>query len=305
MAPKVVWRIKNTVSASDNRRTSEQDNQKVAGIKNAVADSGESGNSEEQKDEKDTEIDLGISMDSLKLGSKKKKKKLLVIPLRGIFVHRAHRSWPETIPRNRRPDFRYGNFLVYMRPYCVEFLKFCFERFDVGLWSSAREQNLQGILDNVMGDLKNKLLFTWDQEHCTDSGFMCLEKKDKPLYLKELSHIWEKKYPNLPWSDGEYSASNTLLVTYPEKALLNPPNTAIFPPSYDPESKKDDLLGPNGELRVFLEGLVEAEDVQTYVEEHPIGDPEITPSHPDWDHYCKIICCINKKRFGNPSPKLI
>ncbi|KAJ0736040.1 putative HAD superfamily protein [Helianthus annuus] len=134
---------------------------------------------------------------------------------------------------------------------------------------------------------------------------MCLDKQDKPLFLKELSLIWDKKYPNLPWSDGEYSASNTLLITYPEKALLNPLYTAIFPSSYDPESKKDDLLGPNGELRVFLGGLAEAEDVPTYVEDHPIGVPEIMPSHPDWDHYCKIICSMNKKRFGDPSPKLI
>ncbi|KAF5784148.1 putative FCP1 domain, HAD superfamily protein [Helianthus annuus] len=268
---------------------------KVLKIKNSVADSGDSGSSEENTGENEAGTSLNISMDRVNIGSKKK---LLVIPLRGIFVHRAHRLWPETIPRNCRPDFRYKNLLVYKRPYCVDFLKFCFERFHVGLWSSFKEQNLQGILDNVIGDLKNKLLFTWDQEQCTDSGFMCLEKQDKPLLLKELSHIWDKKYPNLPWSDGEYSASNTLLITYPEKAILNPLYTAIFPPSYDPESKKDDLLGPNGELRVFLAGLAEAEDVPTYVEDHPIGDPEIMPSHPDWDHYCKIICCINKKRLG-------
>ncbi|XP_076949976.1 uncharacterized protein LOC143622821 isoform X2 [Bidens hawaiensis] len=151
-----------------------------------------------------------------------------------------------------------------------------------------------------MGDLKNKLLFTWDQEHCTDSGFMCLENQDKPLLFKELNLLWDKKYPNLPWSDGEYSASNTLLFTYPEKALLNPrvllqPNTAIFPPSYDPENKNDDLLGPKGELRVFLDGLVEAEDVQSYVESHPIGDPEITPSHPEWDYIARSFVLLTRK----------
>ncbi|XP_076947521.1 uncharacterized protein LOC143619484 [Bidens hawaiensis] len=141
-----------------------------------------------------------------------------------------------------------------MRPYCVDFLRFCFKRFHVGLWSSAREKNLQGILTKAMGDLKNKLLFTWDQKHCTDSGFTCLEKRDKPLFFKELSHLWDKKYPNLPWSEGEFSASNTLLITNPAKALLNPPNTAIFLPGYDPENRRDNLLGPKGELRVFLNG---------------------------------------------------
>ncbi|KAL8259616.1 hypothetical protein R6Q59_027569 [Mikania micrantha] len=309
--------IINPVVASDHQ-------QQEAGIIDPLVASDES---EEQKDEKETGIDSGILLDRLQIGSKKK---LLVLPLRGIIVHRAHRSRPETISRNRRPDFCYGKFLVYKRPFCLDFLKFCFERFHVGLWSSAKEYNLQGILTNVMGDLKNKLLFTWDQEHCTDSGFMCLENQDKPLFLKELDHLWQKKYPNLPWGDEEYSASNTLLIASPEKALLNPPNTAIFPLNYDPANKKDDflgvyidlcnnivlntnlrsndakcfLLGPKGELRVFLEGLAEAEDVQSYVQDHPIGEPEILPSHPDWDYYCKIICYINKKR-NSEKKKLI
>ncbi|KAL8259617.1 hypothetical protein R6Q59_027570 [Mikania micrantha] len=304
------WKIKTTVVASGDQLTDEQDDEKEAGINNVVVASGDT------EDDKEAGIDSGIPLDRLHLGSKKK---LLVIPLRGIIVHRAHRTRPDTIPRNRRPDFCYGNFLVYKRPFCLEFLRFCFEKFNVGLWSSSREQNLQGILTNVMGDLKNKLLFTWDQKQCTNSGFMCVENKEKPLFLKELDHLWQKKDPNLPWSDGEYSASNTLLITYPEKTLLNPPNTSISPLNYDPENKKDDflgkyidlcnsmflysnlrskciLLGPKGELRVFLEGLAEAEDVQTYVQDHPIGDPDILPSHPDWDYYCKIICSINKKR---------
>ncbi|KAL8214510.1 hypothetical protein R6Q57_003959 [Mikania cordata] len=283
--------IINPVAASDHQ-------QQEAGIIDPVV---ASDGSEEQKDEKETGIDSGISLDRLNIGSKKK---LLVLPLRGIIVHRAHRSRPETILRNRRPDFCYGKFLVYKRPFCLDFLKFCFDRFHVGLWSSAKEYNLQGILTNVMGDLKNKLLFTWDQEHCTDSGFMCLENQDKPLFLKELDHLWQKKYPNLPWGDEEYSASNTLLIASPEKALLNPPNTAIFPLNYDPANKKDDFLGPKGELRVFLEGLAEAEDVQTYVQDHPVGEPEILPSHPDWDYYCKIICYFNKKR-NSEKKKLI
>ncbi|KAL9999214.1 putative FCP1 domain, HAD superfamily protein [Helianthus debilis subsp. tardiflorus] len=138
MAPKV-WRIKKTVIASDHQPTSDHNDKKDAGIKAVVAASGDSNNTEEQKEERKTAIDLGVSMDRLNIGSERKKKKLLVLPLRGILVYRAHRSRPETIPRNRRPDFCYGSFLVYKRPYCLGFLKFCFQRFNVGLWSSARE----------------------------------------------------------------------------------------------------------------------------------------------------------------------
>ncbi|KAJ9559174.1 hypothetical protein OSB04_013788 [Centaurea solstitialis] len=236
-------------------------------------------------DEKETGIDLGISLDKLNFG---RKKKLLVIPIGGI-VHRARRDKPTAIPKNRRPDFTFGNFLVYKRPYCEGFLKFCFERFEVGLWSSAMEHNIQGVLTNVIGEMKNKLLFTWDQKECTDTGFKCLENKNKPLFLKELKYLWQKKYSDLPWRDGEYSSSNTLLITTPVKALLNPPNTSISMEDYDPNNRVDNLLGPGGAIRAFLDGLAEAEDVPAYVQNHPFGTPAITPSHPYWDYYDNVI----------------
>ncbi|KAM0053480.1 hypothetical protein Hdeb2414_s0007g00260051 [Helianthus debilis subsp. tardiflorus] len=77
--------------------------------------------------------------------------------------------------------------------------------------------------------------------------------------------------------------------------VLSQPNTSIYPGNYDPENKEDDVLGPNSELRVFLEGLAEAKDVQSYVKAHPIGDPAITSSHPDWEYYSKIIRAFGKR----------
>ncbi|KAJ9559176.1 hypothetical protein OSB04_013790 [Centaurea solstitialis] len=199
-----------------------------------VYDQDGSSNEEEDNDEKETGIDLGICLDKLNRG---RKKKLLVIPLAGMIVHRAHRLGRTAFPKNRRPDFAVGNFLghksmrypgvhlgtlLILRPFCEDFLKFCFERFEVGLWSSALEHNIEGVLTKVMGEMKSRLLFTWDQKESTDTGFKCLENKNKPLFLKELKYLWQKKYSNLPWRDGEYSSSNTLLITSPMKALLNP-----------------------------------------------------------------------------------
>ncbi|KAI3499423.1 hypothetical protein L1887_35223 [Cichorium endivia] len=254
---------------------------KESKIKNVALASNDSGSSKDEEHNKnETGTDLGISLDKLSLGPKKK---LLVIPLGGLIVHRAHVGDRPTHPKSRRPDFSYGNFNNYKRPYCEGFLKFCFERFEVGLWSSALEHNIHGVLNHVTGGLKSKFLFTMDQKECTDTGFMCLKNKNKPLFLKQLKCIWEK-YPN-----GEYSSSNTLLITGPEIALLNPPNTAISLKEYDFMNRGDDYLGPNGELRAFLNGLAEAKDVQSYVKDHPFGEPAITPSHSDWEYYSKII----------------
>ncbi|KAI3738183.1 hypothetical protein L2E82_28203 [Cichorium intybus] len=262
-------------------------------IKNVVIvasdDSGSSKKEEEKKVE--TGIDLGLSLDKLSLGPQKK---LLVIPLGGLIVHRAHVRDKFKLPKNRRPDLSYGNFMVYKRPFCESFLKFCFERFEVGLWSSAMEHNIETVLTQLIGELKNKFLFSWDQNQCTKTRFTCFGSKHKPLFLKELKYIWEKKY-----SSGEYSSSNTLLITDPEKALLNPPNTAIFPKEYNVKKKDDDFLGPNGELRAFLDGLVESKDVESYVKNHPFGEPAITPSHSQWDYYEKIISSLGKEESSD------
>ncbi|MFX6533537.1 HAD family hydrolase, partial [Acinetobacter baumannii] len=165
--------------------------------------------------------------------------------------------------RGLRPDVVYGKFYVFKRPFCTEFLKFCFERFEVGLWSSAREHNIDGVLSNITGGARSKLLFVWSQEECIDSGFGCLHKEEKPLFLKELKDLWGDKN-----FKGRFSASNTLLIDdEPHTCLLNPPNTAIFPNPYKKHNRDDTLLGPDGELRKFLDGLADAEDVPSYVKD--------------------------------------
>lgn len=63
----------------------------------------------EEQDLKETRTsDLGISMDKLNIGPKKK---LLVLPIGGILCHKVHRYGPYTVPRNRRPDFSSGQFM--------------------------------------------------------------------------------------------------------------------------------------------------------------------------------------------------
>jgi hypothetical protein len=37
-----------------------------------------------------------------------------------------------------------------------------------------------------------------------------------------------------------------------------------------------------------LEGVAEAEDVQSYVKDNAFGEPAITPSHPDWAFYSRV-----------------
>lgn len=123
-----------------------------------------------------------------------------------------------------------------------------------------------------------------DQNQCTKTEFMCLENKKQLVLLKELKQLWNNRDSSLPWYEGEYSSSNTLMITDPVKALANPvlrlliwlfisiriftlklifvawcllqPNTAIFPEKYDAENMDDDFLGKSIHLLFRLRMVV-------------------------------------------------
>ncbi|KAJ7971082.1 NLI interacting factor-like phosphatase [Quillaja saponaria] len=213
------------------------------------------------------------------------RKKLLVLDINGLLVDIV--SPP---PKGRKADLNIARRAIFKRPHCMEFLKFCFDNFEVGVWSSRKMENLERVTDYLMEDLKQKLLFSWDLSHCTATSFKTLENKYKPLVFKELRRLWEKHDPNLPWEKEDYSETNTLLLDdSPYKALLNPLHTAIFPYSYSFEDRSDNSLAAGGDLREYLEGLVMAESVQEYVEKHPFGQAALDEKSESWEFYLRVI----------------
>ncbi|OAY70934.1 putative FCPy domain-containing protein [Ananas comosus] len=212
-------------------------------------------------------------------------KKLLVLDLNGLLadINQDYRN-------AHKADRKVNGKFVFKRPFCDEFLDFCFRNFKIGVWSSRKMYNVNYIVDFLMGNLKDKLLFCWDQSKCTLTGYRTIENVHKPLVLKELKKLWNKDEPDLPWEKGEYSESNTLLVDdSPYKALCNPPHTAIFPHPYYFSDRNDNSLGQGGDLRVYLEKLAVCDDVRCFVRENPFGQPAISDSDPSWKFYLQVI----------------
>ncbi|KAM0843718.1 hypothetical protein ACQ4PT_057523 [Festuca glaucescens] len=221
------------------------------------------------------------------------RKKLLILDLNGILAD-------INTDRNvaHMADGRVRGKNVFKRYYLDDFLRFCFQNFELGIWSSRMKVNVDAVLDILMKDLRRHLLFCWDASQCTTTNCATLENNSKPLVLKELKKLWNKEDPDLPWEQGEFSPSNTLLVDdSPYKALRNPPHTAIFPQPYSYHMEEDESLGPGGDLRVYLENIAAADDVQRYVQEHPFGQPSITESDPHWNFYAKIHCRLELDRL--------
>ncbi|CAL5090455.1 unnamed protein product [Urochloa decumbens] len=220
------------------------------------------------------------------------RKKLLILDLNGLLAdinqdfHNAHKAHGKVRGK-----------LVFRRPYSDDFLRFCFQNFELGIWSSRKRENVDSVVNILMKDLKKYLLFCWDMSYCTVTGCNTVDNKHKPLVLKELKKLWNKEEPTLPWELGEFSPSNTLLVDdSPYKALCNPPNTAIFPQPYSYRNERDDYsLGPGGDLRIYLERIASADDVQCFVRDNPFGQNSITESDPNWNFYVQIVNKVEKR----------
>ncbi|XP_038724032.1 uncharacterized protein LOC120015610 isoform X2 [Tripterygium wilfordii] len=217
------------------------------------------------------------------------KKKLLVLDVNGILAdivsHSSKKNYIKIV----------GQKMVFMRPSCAEFLKFCFATFEIGVWSSRKWHNLSSVIDALFDKKsKGKLLFIFDQTHCTDNGLKTLKNEDKPLFLKEIKVVWN--------AFEEYNATNTLLVDdSPYKALKNPAHTSIFPKSYNHMDANDFSLGDNGDLRMYLKDLANAPNVQDYVRQHPFGQPAITRADKNWNFYSHKI--LADSTYGQKNEK--
>ncbi|KAL7101049.1 hypothetical protein ACP275_08G032100 [Erythranthe tilingii] len=223
------------------------------------------------------------------------KRKLIVLDVNGLLANIVMPA-----PKDIRGDTHILGRAIFKRPFCDDFLKFCFQNFDVGVWSSRSKRIIDRVVDYLLGDLRDQLLFCWDMDHSTQTGFKTLENIHKPLVCKELRRIWENDDSDVRWKKGDYDESNTLLLDdSPYKALLNPLHTAIFPNSYNYVDKDDNSLGPGGDLRVYLEGLLNSEHVQKYVEQHPFGQSAINDTNLSWDFYSGVLQAISNQPQDN------
>ncbi|CAA2990810.1 Phospho phosphatase [Olea europaea subsp. europaea] len=221
------------------------------------------------------------------------RRKLLVLDVNGLLADIVMPA-----PKDSVADTRLLGRAVFRRPFCNDFLKFCFENFDVAIWSSRSKKVIDIVVDYLLGDLRQKLLFCWDISQSTQTRFKTIENEHKPLVMKELKKIWEKYDPRLPWEKGYYNETNTLLLDdSPYKALLNPLHTAIFPYSYHYKDKSDNSLGPGGNLRVYLEDMLKCDNVKRYVEQHPFGQGAIDERNIYWSFYSRVLESVSAKSF--------
>ncbi|KAK1423357.1 hypothetical protein QVD17_18656 [Tagetes erecta] len=235
-----------------------------------------------------SQVNDGQHIDTNKHCVMRSKKILLILDVNGLL---ADIILPP--PNDCKSDINISRRAIFKRPFSDEFLRFCFQRFDVAIWSSRTRKVLDRVVDYLLGDLKKKLIFLWDLSHCTRSSFRCLENQHKIIVFKKLRKIWEGN-SRLASENGYYDESNTLLLDdSPYKALLNPKHTGIFPWPYSYKDINDKSLGPDGDLRVYLEGVATSGNVKMYVEQHPFGRRSIDETSPFWSFYSSVLKAVH------------
>ena len=173
-----------------------------------------------------------------------------MLDVNGLLIHRTRA--PVASPEGGvvEPQAQVTSYCVYDRPGLRDFIAMVLQHFVVGVWSSAKQHNLAGLVNHIFGQDAHRLAFVWGQERCTCVGY----ERGKPLFVKELARVWAEP----PFA--AFGPHCTLLVDDDAyKAGLNPPHTAIHPVTFTAEAMQvDNALRMDGELCMFLQDMAQS-----------------------------------------------
>jgi TFIIF-interacting CTD phosphatase-like protein len=109
---------------------------------------------------------------------------LLILDIDETLLHASEKRL------ERDPDFRVGQYFVYVRPYLRVFLQRCEEHFQLAIWSSSSADYLNAIIEKVLPRELN-LEFVWSRERCIQrfNG-----ETQELYYVKDLKKVSRKGY---------------------------------------------------------------------------------------------------------------
>eukprot|EP00510_Aplanochytrium_minuta_P000542 CAMPEP_0184012876 /NCGR_PEP_ID=MMETSP0954-20121128/4690_1 /TAXON_ID=627963 /ORGANISM="Aplanochytrium sp, Strain PBS07" /LENGTH=276 /DNA_ID=CAMNT_0026292981 /DNA_START=411 /DNA_END=1241 /DNA_ORIENTATION=- len=188
---------------------------------------------------------------------------VVVLDLNGLFVERIRGNFPSDSPLKKK---RTKKLMIYFRPHHKDFIDLLFKNFDIVIWSSARQGNIDDMIAALFTNKqKKKVKMVYNQDHCTYIGDHP-DVPNKPLFLKELSRLWEKFG----------TPKNTLMLDdSPLKASRNPAYTAIHPKPWSHTDIADRSLCRDGALYKYFENLAKYRQ-----ESDEINIPEYIRSNP-------------------------
>ena len=167
-------------------------------------------------------------------------KKLLILDLDETLCYATE----ERLERDA--DFTVGQYFVYRRPFLDEFLEFCFENFEVAVWTSSTRNYAVRVIENIFG-AKHEISFFWARERCT----MSFDMEEREYYMQKKMHKIRR---------SGYDLKSVIVVDdSPEKWRSSYGNLVRVKPFFG--DLDDDELKP---LTVYLERLKRIENIRRF-----------------------------------------
>lgn len=120
---------------------------------------------------------------------------LLILDLDETLIHATEKELETTF------DFKIFDYFVYKRPFLDEFLNFCHTNFDLAVWSSASDDYVKLIVQQVFPQ-NIALQFVWSRNQCTleaspeidEFGNYYLDVNSHYQYIKKLKKVKNKGF---------------------------------------------------------------------------------------------------------------
>jgi hypothetical protein len=196
-------------------------------------------------------------LESPKFPFRQDKSKLLVFN-----VHRTLLDCSSVEDPNPNPSIRYTlktlTRRVVCRPWMVDLLFNCFQKFEVAFWGSKSSLYMEEVVPTMLGMLRGDRqfvpLFIWSQKECQPVEF---EGGAPILWRKPLERVYEH------WP--RWNKSNTIIIDHKvDRVGCNRGPNIIVPKPFsvvDMENLGDDLLHLKSTLWPLLETLYGSKDV--------------------------------------------
>jgi hypothetical protein len=123
-----------------------------------------------------------------------------------------------------------GRMDIVFRPYFDKFIKYCFENYDVGIWSAANKEYVDFLLKDIFKTYASDLQFSWSSEQCENMEGTSLR------LVKPLRKIWESGAGKL----YKWNENNTLMIEDKEDSCQQNPRNCLIIPKF--KGEKDDRV---------------------------------------------------------------
>ncbi|KAH6655062.1 HAD-like domain-containing protein [Truncatella angustata] len=179
---------------------------------------------------------------------------LVIIDLNGTLLHRPNHKKTKTFVE---------------RPFARNFLDYCLRTFTVGVWSSAKPDNVRGMMPQLLSPQEQaKLVTIWGRDTL---GLSPADYNQRVQVYKRLESVWNdpKVAASHPEAcDGKrWDQTNTVLIDDSKEKARSQPFNIILLPEFEGDVTEPGYVLP--QVHDYLNECAHQRDISSFIRENP------------------------------------